>query len=209
MHQAQSSIGFGVGLLFSRASTGFGEPWLSENTSNICLCTWINPACQHPRAFMSKSLLLVLAYCEEYLIVQTEIRPLRAKLVLATTWWQWVHAPFPPQSQPSLTHEPDLACPSCQIGYPNLLHFPWMFCFYHENWPFGWLGPGLALKIFSIWAAKHSSYVQGAFSSGTAGAVLRTDVSTLLGELVSYTVPRKLSWYKYPGKAFVLCTIHV
>lgn len=54
-----------------------------------------------------------------------------------------------------------------------------------------------------------NSYVQNVFSSRTAGAVLRTDVSTLLGELVRYTSPWKLPWYKYPGKAFVLRTIHV
>lgn len=32
-----------------------------------------------------------------------------------------------------------------------------------------------------------------AFSAGTAGAMLRTNVSAFLGELVSYASPRKLS----------------
>lgn len=114
---------------------------------------------------MPRSLLLVLDHCKAYLITQTEIRPPRAKLVLATAWQQWVHTPFPPLSEPGLTREPDLVCPYSHIWYLNLLHFPRLFCSYHEKWPFGWLRSGLTPIFFfpaklQNMVGKGNSYVQ-------------------------------------------------
>lgn len=133
----QSNTGFGVGwFFFSRASIAFGEPWLSEYMSNICQCTWINPACQHLRVFTPRSLLLVLDHCKAYLIIQTEIRPPRAKLVLATAWQQWVHTLFPPLSEPGLTRaRPGVSILSHLISQlaplsPIVLLLPWKMAFW-------------------------------------------------------------------------------
>lgn len=64
---------------FSQEPPLWSESHLSENMSNICQCTWINP-CWHPHVFTSERSLLVLASCRAHLIVQTTTRPPRAEL---------------------------------------------------------------------------------------------------------------------------------